>query len=156
MYLVSNRKCHLSFSFTYGDFFFCTKVKKKFMEPSLSFFTFIVFPSCIIATKPFTPLWLKRIILFACTRLRVCTFRSTWSLLWHTVWDLYLVLSFPNSYLVVLGCILSPCLFTYMQSTSCEMLGWMKRKLESRLLEEISITSYMQMIPPLWQKVKRN
>ena len=35
---------------------------------------------------------------------------------------------------------------TYIQSTSCEMLGWMKHKLESRLLGEISITSYMQMI----------
>ena len=38
---------------------------------------------------------------------------------------------------------------TYMQSASCEMLGWMKHKLESRLLEEISITSDMQMTPPL-------
>ena len=45
---------------------------------------------------------------------------------------------------------------TYMQSTSHEMLGWMKHKLESRLLGEISITSYMQMIQPLWQKAKRN
>ena len=45
------------------------------------------------------------------------------------------------------GCILSPCLFTYMQSTSCEMPGWMKHKLESRLLGEISITSDMQMTP---------
>ena len=44
----------------------------------------------------------------------------------------------------------------YMQSTSCEMLGWMKRKLQSRLLGEISITSDMRMTPPLWQKVKRN
>ena len=35
-----------------------------------------------------------------------------------------------------------------MQSTSCEMLGWMKHKLESRLLGEISITSDMQMTPP--------
>ena len=43
---------------------------------------------------------------------------------------------------------------TYMQSTSCEMLGWMKHKLVSRLLGEISITSYMHMIPPSWQKVK--
>ena len=43
---------------------------------------------------------------------------------------------------------------TYMQSTSCEMLGWMKHKLESRLLGEIAITSDTQMIPPLWQKVK--
>ena len=39
-----------------------------------------------------------------------------------------------------------PAYLTYMQSTSCEMLGWMKRKLESRLLGEISITSDMQMI----------
>ena len=45
---------------------------------------------------------------------------------------------------------------TYMQSTSCEMLGWMKHKLESRLLEEISITSDMQMTPLLWQEVKKN
>ena len=45
---------------------------------------------------------------------------------------------------------------TYMQSTSFEMLGWMKHKLESRLLGEISVTSDVQMIPPLWQKVKRN
>ena len=36
-----------------------------------------------------------------------------------------------------------------------QMLGWIKHKLESRLLGEISITSYMQMTPPLWQKVKR-
>ena len=33
---------------------------------------------------------------------------------------------------------------TYMQCTSCEMLGWMKHKLESRLPGEISITSDMQ------------
>ena len=35
------------------------------------------------------------------------------------------------------------------------MLGWIKHKLESRLLGKISITSAMQMIPPLWQKVKK-
>ena len=40
-----------------------------------------------------------------------------------------------------------PVYLTYMQSTSCEMLGWMKHKLESRLLEERSITSDMQMTP---------
>jgi len=39
---------------------------------------------------------------------------------------------------------------TYMQSTSCEMLGCVKHKLESRLLEEIPITSDMQMTPLLW------
>ena len=43
-----------------------------------------------------------------------------------------------------------------MQNTSCEMPGWMKHKVESRLLGEISITSDMQMIPPLWQKMRRN
>ena len=44
----------------------------------------------------------------------------------------------------------------YMQSTSCEMLGWMKHKPESRLLGEIAITSDMQMTPPLRQKAKKN
>ena len=39
---------------------------------------------------------------------------------------------------------------TYMQSTSWEMLGWMKHKLESRFPGEISITSDMQMTSPLW------
>ena len=52
------------------------------------------------------------------------------------------------------GCILSPCLFNLMQSTSCKMPGWLKHKLESRLPGEVSITSDMQMTPPLWQKVK--
>ena len=47
-------------------------------------------------------------------------------------------------------------LLTYMQSISCEMLGWMKHKLESRLPGEISVTSDMQMTPPLWPKVKKN
>ena len=45
---------------------------------------------------------------------------------------------------------------TYMQITSYEMLGWIKHKLESRLLGETSITSDTQKIPPLWHKVKRN
>ena len=48
-----------------------------------------------------------------------------------------------------------PSYLTHMQSTSSEMPGWMKHKLESRLLGEISISD-LQMIPPLWQKVKRN
>ena len=47
-----------------------------------------------------------------------------------------------------------PAYLTYMQSISCERLGWIKHKLESRLLGEISITSYMQMTPHLWQKAK--
>ena len=49
-----------------------------------------------------------------------------------------------------------PAYLTYMQSTSCEMLGWMKHKLESRLPGEISKTSDIQMTPPSGQKVKKN
>ena len=47
-----------------------------------------------------------------------------------------------------------PAYLTYMQSTSCEMPRWMKHKLESRLLGELSITSDTQMTPPLRQKAK--
>ena len=43
---------------------------------------------------------------------------------------------------------------TYMQCTSCEILVWMKHKVESRLPGEISITSDVQMTPHLWQKAK--
>ena len=49
-----------------------------------------------------------------------------------------------------------PAYLTYVQSTSCKMPGWMNYKLESRLPGEISITSDIQMTPPLWQKVKKN
>ena len=51
------------------------------------------------------------------------------------------------------GCL--PAYLTYMQSTSCEMPGWMKHRLESRLPGEIPITSDKQMTPPLWQNVKK-
>ena len=43
-----------------------------------------------------------------------------------------------------------PAYLTYMQSTTCEMPGWMNHKLESRLLGEISTISDMQMTPSLW------
>ena len=43
-----------------------------------------------------------------------------------------------------------PAYLTYMQSTSCEILGWIKHKLETRLPGEIPITSDIQMTPPLW------
>ena len=59
-----------------------------------------------------------------------------------------------KEYIKVVYC--HPAYLTYMQSTSCEKLGWMKHKLESRLPGEISITSDTQMIPPLGQKVKKN
>ena len=45
-----------------------------------------------------------------------------------------------------------PVILTSMQSTSCEMLDWMKHKLESSLAGEVSITSDTQKTPPLWQK----
>ena len=48
-----------------------------------------------------------------------------------------------------------PAYLTYMQGTSYEMPDWMKHRLESRLQREISITSDIQMVPPLRQKVKR-
>ena len=54
------------------------------------------------------------------------------------------------------GCILSPCLFNLYAEYIMRNAGLKKHKLESRLLGEISITSDMQMTPPLWQKVKRN
>ena len=57
-------------------------------------------------------------------------------------------LKFGNEYVKAVYC--HPAYLTYKQTKSCEMLGWMKHKLESRLLGEISITSDMQMTPPLW------
>ena len=54
------------------------------------------------------------------------------------------------------GCMLSPFLFSLYAEYIRETLGWKKHKLESRFLGEISITSDMQMTPPLWQKVKKN
>ena len=54
------------------------------------------------------------------------------------------------------GCILSPCLFNFYESTACKMPDWMKHMLESRLLGKMSITSNMQMTPPLCQKTKKN
>ena len=47
-----------------------------------------------------------------------------------------------------------PAYLTYMQSTSWEMPGGVKHKVESRLPGEISITSDKQITPPLWQKAK--
>ena len=47
-----------------------------------------------------------------------------------------------------------PVYLTRMRSISCEIPGWMKHNVESSLLGEISITSDMQMTPPLWQEMK--
>ena len=54
------------------------------------------------------------------------------------------------------GCILSPCLFNLYAGYILRNARLDEAQLESRLPGEISITSDMQMIPPLWQKVKRN
>ena len=54
------------------------------------------------------------------------------------------------------GCILSPCLFNLYAENVMKNASWMKHRLELRLLVEISITSDMQMTPPLWQKAKKN
>ena len=54
------------------------------------------------------------------------------------------------------SCILSSCLFNLYAEYIMQTLGLMNHKLETRLLGKISITSDMQMTPPLWQKVKRN
>ena len=54
------------------------------------------------------------------------------------------------------GCILSPCLFNLYAEYIMQNAGQMKHKLKSRLPGEMSITSYMQMLPLLWKKVKKN
>ena len=56
----------------------------------------------------------------------------------------------------VKGVYCHPVYLTYMQSTSWEMPGWIKHKLKSRLLREISTTLDTQMTPPLWQKAEKN
>ena len=53
-------------------------------------------------------------------------------------------------------CILSSCLFNLYAEYFMQNASWMNHKLESRFQGEISITSDMQMTPPLWQKVKKN
>ena len=57
-----------------------------------------------------------------------------------------------KEYIKAVNC--HPAYLTYMQSTSHKMLGWVKHKMESKLLGEISIISGRLLTPPLWQKVK--
>ena len=86
---------------------------------------------------------------------------------WHTSWEICIQVKEQQleldmeqqtgsksgkEYIKAVYC--HPAYLTSMQSTSWETLGWKKHKLESRLLGEISITSDMQITPPLWQKVK--
>ena len=64
-------------------------------------------------------------------------------------------ITLPTKVCLVKAIYCHPACLTYMQNISYKMLGWMKHKPESRLPGEISITSDMQMTPPLWQKVKK-
>ena len=81
----------------------------------------------------------------------VCRSRSN---SWIWIWNKRLYSKSGKEY--VKGVYCHPAYLTHMQSTSCDMLVWMKHKLESRLSGEISITSDTQMTPPLRQKVKKN
>ena len=54
------------------------------------------------------------------------------------------------------GCILSPCLFNFYAEYIIRNAGLEEAQAGSKIAGEISITSDMQMIPPLWQKAKRN
>ena len=59
-----------------------------------------------------------------------------------------------KEYIKALYC--QPAYLNYMQGTSCEILGWLKHKLESRLQGKIPISTDTQMATSLWQKTKRN
>ena len=78
-----------------------------------------------------------------CLQVKIRTGNGTTD--WFQIWEgVHQDVYFQTAYL------------TYIQSTLCETPRWMKHKLESRLPVEISITSYMQMTPPLCQKVRKN
>ena len=67
-------------------------------------------------------------------------------------WNNRLVPNWGRSYIYIKAIYCHPAYLTYMQSTSCEIPGWMKPKLESRLPGEISVTSDTQMTPPYDRK----
>ena len=69
---------------------------------------------------------------------------------WHETMDW-----FQTEKGVQQGCILSPCLFNLYTEYIMQNAGWMKNKVEPRWPGKISVTLDMQMMPPLWQKVKR-
>ena len=89
---------------------------------------------------------------------------DTWPASWETCmqvqeWQLELDMeqqTFQIGKGVHQSCILSPCLFNLYVDYIMKNAGLEEAQLESRLLGEMSITSDMQMTPPLWQKVKRN
>ena len=88
-----------------------------------------------------------------------CLLRNLYAGQWATVRTRHGTLDwFKTGKGVCQGCILTPCLFNLNTEYIMRNAGlvWMKHKLKSRLPGEISITSDMQMTPPLWQKVKKN
>ena len=127
-------------------------IKKKESQKNIHF--------CFIYTKAFV--WITT----NCGKFfKRCKHQITWPVSWETclqVKKLRLELDMEQQTGSKLGkevikaVYFHPTYSTYMQNTSWEMLGWMKHKLESRLLGEISITSDIQMTPLLWQKAKNN
>ena len=92
-------------------------------------------------------------------------YRSTWPASWETCMqvrkqqlelDMGTTDWFQIGKGVHQGCMLSPCLFNFYAEYIMRNAGWRKHKLEWRVPGEVSITSDMQMTPPLWQKVKKN
>ena len=94
---------------------------------------------------------------------KICEYQTTWPAFWEICrevkkkqLELYMKqqtgAKSEKEYGKAVYC--HPAYLTYMQSISCEMLGWIKHKQESRLLGEISLTSDMQRTPPLQQKAK--
>ena len=121
-----------------------------------------VFSSCFIRRNRFCKTYLDHAIYKFCNLLLfLCilwwTFIS-YPLIFKTTLELDMEQKIDSKlgkeYIKAVYC--HPACSTYMQSTSCEMLGWMNHMQESRSLGEISTTSDMQMILSLWQKVKRN
>ena len=95
--------------------------------------------------------------------LKTWDYQTTWPASWESCMqvkkqqlglDMEQQTGFKSGKEYIKGVYCHPTYLTYMLSTAWEMLDWMRHKLESRLLGEISITSDMQMTPCLWQKVK--
>ena len=116
---------------------------------------------CFITPKPLT-VWIT-------TNYGKFFKRREYQTTWPAFWEIYMQVKkhqleldmeqqtgskLGKEYIKAVYC--HPAYLTCMQSISWETLGWKKHKLESRLPGEISVTSDMQMTPPLWQKVKKN
>ena len=133
----------------------CMEVKKQESSRKTPIFALLTMPT------PLT-LWLT---------INCGTFLKRWEYqtTWPASWEIYMQVrrqqleldmeqqidsKLGKEYIKAVYCY--PAYLTYMQSTSWDILDWMKHKLESNLQEEISVTSDVQMTPPLWQKAKRS